>query len=80
MKRIPWHSLIFFLSVLTAILLGVVGFLLPPMGIIDQSVIQFATLLCVPMVISQIRPVLREARRFRLQHGDTTVELETDKE
>lgn len=73
-ENFPWHSLVFLLSTITMIGLGVAGFIVPPLGRIDPSVFQYGSLLCVPLVVSQIRPVLKEAKYLKMQHGNTTFE------
>lgn len=73
-KNFPWHSLVFVLSTISMIGLGVAGFVVPPLGIIDQSVFQYGCLLCVPLTVSQIRPVLQEAHYFKTTLGNLSVE------
>lgn len=83
MKRLdwnnfPWHSAVFMLSTLAMIGLGVAGFIVPPLGMIDPSVFQYGSLLCVPLVVSQVKPVLLEARQLRhLKVSTGKVSLET---
>ena len=86
LKHISWknflvHLLVFVISTLAMIGLGVAGFCVPPVGEIHQSVFQYGCLLCCPLVLSQIPPTLREARN--LQHmktsiGKVTIETEND--
>jgi len=73
-KNFPWHSLVFLLSTLAMIGLGIAGFIVPPTGEIHQSVFQYGCLLCVPLVVSQIRPVLQEASWFKTTFGKFSVE------
>ena len=80
-KNFPVHLLVFVISTLAMIGLGVAGFCGPPVGEIHQSVFQYGCLLCVPLVLSQIPPTLKEARN--LQHmktsiGKVTIETEND--
>lgn len=80
-KDFPIHLLVFVISTLAMIGLGVAGFCVPPIGEIHPSVFQYGCLLCVPLVLSQIPPTLREARN--LQHmktsiGKFTVETENE--
>ena len=80
-KNFPVHLLVFVISTLAMIGLGVAGFCVPPVGEINQSVFQYGCLLCCPLVLSQIPPTLREARN--LQHmktsiGKVTIETEND--
>ena len=78
-KNFPVHLLVFGISTLAMIGLGVAGFCVPPVGEIHQSVFQYGCLLCCPLVLSQIPPTLKEARN--LQHMKTSigkVTIETD--
>ena len=78
-KDFPWHSIIFLLSTISMIGLGIAGFVVPPLGKIDPSVYSFASLLCVPIVVSQIKPVLKEASSFKASIGKVSLEAKTDK-
>lgn len=78
-KNFPVHLLVFVISTLAMIGLGVAGFCVPPVGEIHQSVFQYGCLLCCPLVLSQIPPTLKEARN--LQHMKTSIgkiTIETD--
>ena len=75
------HSVVFLVSTIAMIALGIAGFLVPPMGVIDGSVLHFISLMCVPLIASQVRPILRDGHNFRLEHGDTKVTVgNTDKD
>lgn len=81
MKEFPWHSLVFVLSTVAMIGLGVFGFIVPPLGEIHPSVFQYSSLLCVPLTLSQLPFVLREVRNFKgfkttFSHGNTKVEID----
>ena len=81
LKKFPAHTVVFILSTLAMIGLGVAGFCVPPIGEIHQSVFQYGCLLCVPLSLSQIKPVLREAKN--LSHMKTSigkVTIETDQD
>lgn len=80
-KYLPWHSIVFVLSTVAMIGLGVFGFIVPPLGEIHPSVFRHSCLLCVPLTLSQIPFVLREARHFKgfkttFSHGNTKVEID----
>lgn len=80
-KHFPVHLLVFVISTLAMIGLGVAGFCVPPVGEIHQSVFQYGCLLCVPLVLSQIPPTLREARNLhhmKTSIGKFTIETEHD--
>lgn len=80
-KNFPVHSLVFLLSTLAMIGLGIAGFCVPPIGEISPTVWQYGCLLCVPLSVSQIRPIIREARHlqhFKTSIGKVTIETEND--
>ena len=68
----------FYVSLILSILLLVGGFLSPPLGIIDSSVLSavgllfaFATLAQLPQMLAAIA----QGRTFRLTKGDLTAEV-----
>ena len=70
----------FYVSLILSILLLVGGFLSPPLGIIDSSVLSavgllfaFATLAQLPQMLAAIA----QGRTFRLTKGDLTAEVVT---
>ncbi len=84
-KYLPWHSLVFVLSTVAMIGLGVFGFIVPPLGEIHPSVFQYSSLLCVPLTLSQIPFVLREARNLKglkatFSHGKSKVEIDAHRD
>lgn len=84
-RDLPWHSIVFLLSTLAMIGLGVAGFTVPPLGVIDPSVFKYGCLLCVPLTLSQIPFVLQEARHFKnfkttFGSGKRSVSVETKQE
>ncbi len=82
-NNFPWHSTVFLLSTLAMIGLGVAGFIVPPLGIIDPSVFQYGSLLCVPLVVSQLSPMLKEAKelnRLKLSAGKVSLETRNEKD
>ena len=68
----------FHLNLSVSIVLIVCGFLLPPMGIIDGSVLTAVGLLLMFGVLAQV-PVLTEAaqhgKRIKLTKGDSSIEV-----
>lgn len=80
-REFPVHSVVFVISTLAMIGLGVAGFCVPPVGEIHQSVFQYGCLLCVPLSLSQIKPVLREAKHLhhmKTSIGKVTIETENE--
>lgn len=73
------HKLLFIVCVATSVIMLVAGFLVPPTGIIDGSVLTavgelfgFATLATLPTII--------HGRSVELTHGKTTLSLGDDDE
>ena len=62
-----------------SILLIVGGFLVLPLGIIDGSVLTAVGLLLMFSVIEKIPEAVKAGRNIKLQKGDSSVEIPTDK-
>ena len=68
----------FYVSLILSILLLVGGFLSPPLGIIDSSVLSAVGLLFAFVTLSQLPQMLAaiaQVRTFRLTKGDLTAEV-----
>lgn len=74
LRTFPVHTITTVVIVVTMIAMGVAALIIPPPGVIDSSVIEYSALMCVPLVVSQIRPIMREAKQLRIQKGDITIE------
>ena len=61
------------------ILLIVGGFLVPPVGIIDGSVLTAVGLLLMFSVIEKIPEAIKAGRNIKVQKGDTSLEVTTEK-
>lgn len=73
------NKVIFFVCLCTSIVLIVAGFFVPPLGVIDGSVLTavgelfaFATLATIPYIA--------QGRSVELKHGNTTLALGDDDE
>ena len=69
---------IFYLTFAISLLLIIGGFLLPPMGIIDGSVLTAVGELLMFGVLAQIPSILdavRNGKSFKFQKGDSSVEI-----
>lgn len=71
------HRVVFFACLISSLILLVVGFIVPPTGVIDGSVLTavgelfgFATLATIPKVI--------HGRSVELTHGNTSLSLGDD--
>lgn len=73
----------FYITSAVSIGLIVGGFFVPPLGVIDGSVITSVGLLLMFAVVAQIPDILRtirEGKRIKLTKGDFEVEVSADKE
>lgn len=60
---------------LCAIGLFVASFLVPPMGVIDGSVLKAGAILFAMMALMEAREAILEGMGVKLTHGDTTIEV-----
>jgi len=68
-------NIIFYITLGVTIILLVAGFILPPMGIIDSSIIQAAGILCGFSVIGQIPAIIESAKSVKIQTGSTSIDV-----
>lgn len=72
----------FYVTLTVSIMLMVGGFFVPPLGIIDGSVITSVGLLLMFAVVAQIPDILksvREGRSIKLSKGDFSAEVSCEK-
>lgn len=69
---------IFHLNLMVSIALIVGGFLVPPMGIIDGSVLKAVGLLLMFAVIEKIPEAIKAGRSVKIQKGDFSAEIEAE--
>lgn len=72
---------VFSVTLLVSIMLMIGGFLVPPMGIIDGSVITSVGLLLLYAVIAQIPVIMkaiREGKTLKIQKGDFSAEVSSE--
>lgn len=60
---------------LCAIGLFIASFLVPPMGVIDGSVLKAGAILFAMMALMEAREAILEGMGVKLTHGDTTIEV-----
>ena len=65
----------FGINFVVSMLLCVGGFLVPPVGVIDGSVLTAVGLLLMFSVVEMIPDAIRAGRGIRLQRGDSSVEI-----
>lgn len=69
----------FYINLVVSILLIVGGFLVPPVGIIDGSVLTAVGLLLMFSVIEKVPEAIKAGRNIKLQKGDSSVEITSEK-
>ena len=74
-KTIP-----FWICLIASIGLLITGFLLPPIGIIDNSVITAVSLLLVFAALGQLPTVIEVAGYAKISSGNTTVEISKEED
>lgn len=72
-------QLIFYICLITSVFLCVVGFLVPPCGVIDGSVLTAVGELLGFATIAQL-PLLLKKHNFEITHGDTKVSVNDNTE
>lgn len=71
-------SIIFYITLGTAIILLVAGFILPPMGVIDSSVIQAAGILMGFSTIGQLPAIIESAKSVKIDMPNSSIEIVKD--
>ena len=75
-KKMPINkNVVFYITLGVTIILLIAGFILPPMGIIDSSVIQAAGILCRFSVVGQLPSIIESAKSVKLQAGHSSIEV-----
>ena len=62
-----------------SVLLIVGGFFVPPIGVIDGSVLSAVGLLLMFATIEKIPEAIKAGRNIKVQKGDSSVEITTEK-
>ena len=68
----------FYVNLVISILLIVGGFLVPPVGIIDGSVLTAVGLLLMFSVIERIPDAIKAGKSVKISKGDSSVEITAD--
>lgn len=68
---------IFHLNFIVSLVLIVAGFIVPPLGIIDGSVLTAVGLLLLFALIAQIPQMAKAGKNIRLRKGDFSAEVDT---
>lgn len=69
------HTLVFWVCLVAAIGLFVGGFFVPPMGIIDGSVVTSAGILFGFATLWQIPRIIEVSKFAKITNGNTTIEV-----
>lgn len=69
----------FYITLATSLMLIVGGFLVPPVGVIDGSVLTAVGLLLMFSVIEKVPEAIKAGRNIKLQKGDSSVEITSEK-
>lgn len=69
------QNTIFVITLITSIGLVVAGFLVPPMGIIDGSVLTAVGELFGFGALAQLPHVVAMGKEFRIKHGQTSISV-----
>lgn len=77
-KKTLKKTLPFWICLIAAIGLLVTGFFMPPIGIIDNSVITATGLLLVFAVLGQLPIIIEVAGYAKISSGNTTIEISKD--
>ena len=70
---------VFYLNLGVSIALIVAGFFVPPTGVIDGSVLTAVGLLLMFAVIEKIPEAIKAGRNIKVQKGDASLEVTTEK-
>lgn len=74
------HKKIFWICLIVSVFLVVAGFLVPPLGVIDGSVLTGVGLLLAFAALAQIPYCLEAANHITLQKGDLSLDVHKDED
>ncbi len=75
MKHPKLHTIVFAVTLTVSVGLVVAGFLVPPMGIIDGSVLTAVGELFAFAALSQLPYVVAHGKNLTLSHGNTSLSV-----
>lgn len=73
-------TLPFWICLIVSVVLFVGGFCVPPMGVIDGSILKAVGILFGFAVVAQIPIIIETAEYAKITHGDTIIEVDTNHE
>lgn len=68
-------TIILMVCIMATVGLSIASFIVPPMGVIDPSVLKFASWLFAFASLATLREAIREGVGAKLTHGNTTIEV-----
>lgn len=71
---------VFYITFALSVVLIVSGFLIPPTGIIDGSVLTAVGELLMFSVVARIPEAIKAGRNIKLQKGDSSVEITSERD
>lgn len=80
MKNSLKKTIPFWICLIASIGLLITGFLLPPIGIIDNSVITAVGLLLVFAALGQLPTIIEVAGYAKISSGNTTIEISKEED
>lgn len=80
MSKINYNKISFTLCLLVSISLIVGGFLVPPTGIIDGSVLKAMGMLILFAVIDMIPKILTAEKNIKISKGDISIDVNDGKD
>ena len=69
----------FYVTLIVSIALIIVGFIVPPTGVIDGSVLTAVGLLLMFAVVEKIPEAIKAGRNIKVRKGDASLEVTTEK-
>lgn len=69
------HKIVFYVSLITSVGLLVAGFVLPPQGVIDPSVLTAVGELIGFATIAQIPYIVDKGKSATISHGNTSISI-----
>lgn len=69
------HKIVFYVSLITSVALLVAGFLVPPLGVIDPSVLTAVGELIGFVTVAQVPYVIEKGRNATIKHGNTEISI-----
>lgn len=76
--KISFETAVFVITLTTAVILAVVGFCIPPEGVIDGSVLAEGGILLGFAALAEAHALLRQGKNAKFTHGDTSIEISSD--